>query len=184
MDIPLRGRRYPNLATLTATTGPRWTGSIHQLIRELPSTRLTTSYLDRPDLILTADAMSLLTKTCPPLLPEIDEDVIRDFSQADTITKVLAILQALYQFVSVVARLALELPISQLEVNKFGHVLCAFAILSIWRKKLKDVKVRTEIRDPWETQLCAYLWMCSELSCASRFSGLEIMALFPVLGKG
>lgn len=33
-----------------------------------------------PDLILTADALSLLMKTCPPLLPEIDIDIIRDFS--------------------------------------------------------------------------------------------------------
>ena len=85
---------------------------------------------------------------------------------------------------SVVARLALKLPISQLEINTFGHILSAFAILSIWWKKLKDVKVRTEIRDPWAKPVCAYLWMSSQFSSASCFNGPEIRDVFPILGEG
>ena len=137
-----------------------------------------------PDLILTADAMPLLTRTAPPLLPEIEVDVIKDHSKADVVAKALALLQALYQFLSVISRLVLRLPVSQLEINTFGHVLCAFAILSIWFRKPKDIKVRTQIRDEWANPLCAYLWMCSELSCTTGTLCLEHRKLFPLPRKG
>ena len=134
-----------------------------------------------PELIVTPDAMLFLTKTCPPLLPAISAEDIRDHSKADTIAKLLAALQALYQFLSVVGRLAMKLPVSQLEINTFGHILCAFAILLIWFDKPKDVKVRTPISTPWARPLCAYLWMCSDLSSVLENNGREIQHLFPIL---
>jgi hypothetical protein len=140
---------------------------------------------DSPDLILTADSMDMLTSTSPPLLPSIDAALIKDHSKADVVAKALAILQALYQLMSIISRLALKLPISQLEINTLGHVLCAFAMLILWLKKPKDIKVRTQIRDDWAKPLCAYLWMCSARSAPAYTedseNSAEIYQLFPIL---
>lgn len=100
---------------------------------------------DSPNLILTGEAVYLMTSTSPPLLPEIAEDAIKDRSKADKITKCLAALQAIYQFAQCATRWRGGLAVSQLELNTFGHILCALAIYFCWFRKLKDVKIRTRI---------------------------------------
>ena len=137
--------------------------------------------LGSPDLILTADAMTLLTRTAPPLLPALDVELIKDRSKADVIIKALALLLTLYQVLSGITRLGLGLPVSQLEINTRGHAFCTFAILVMWFRK-PNIKIRTKIRDEWANPLCAYLWMCSKLSCTTVAGsrGLEIRKLFPL----
>ena len=134
-----------------------------------------------PDLILTAYVMTLLTRTAPPLLPALDVELIKDRSKADVIIKALALLLTLYQVLSGITRLGLGLPVSQLEINTCGHAFCAFAILVMWFRKPR-IKIRTKIRDEWANPLCAYLWMCSKLSCTTVAGsrGLEIRKLFPL----
>ena len=134
-----------------------------------------------PDLLLTHEAIDLLTKTSPPLLPEIEVEAIKD-SRADFFAKALALLLILYQFLSVVARLVLGLPVTQLEINTLGHVLCAFGILIIWFRKPR-IKARTQIRDEWANPLCAYLWMSREFGWNTQSTFLEIEKLFPPFRK-
>jgi hypothetical protein len=126
-----------------------------------------------PRLTITPAALQFMAATKPPLLPEIDEEVILDCSKADRVTKLLALMQAFYMVVQSISRVVKRLPISQLEVNTIGHVLCAFAIFFFWFDKPKDVQIRTPIRAPWARPLCAYMWI-------SERGNDEILDLFPV----
>lgn len=126
-------------------------------------------------LILTPAALQFMAATKPPLLPEIDEEIILDCSKADRATKLLALIQALYMVVQSISRAAKRLPISQLEINTIGHVFCALAIFILWFDKPKDVQIRTPITAPWARSLCAYMHMSDD------GPGGELGKIFPIL---
>lgn len=77
-------------------------------------------------LTLSARGIALLAR-CGHL-PNIKEDDISDKSKADGLAKFLACLQVVWMLVQVVARVVLGLPVTLLEVNILGHVLCALII--------------------------------------------------------
>lgn len=79
-----------------------------------------------PNLTLTARGVALLAKC--DLLPDLHEAEIIDKSKADGLAKLVACGQAGWMLVQVIGRVALRLPITLLEVNTLGHVVCAFAI--------------------------------------------------------
>ena len=126
-----------------------------------------------PKLTITPAALRFMAATKPPLLPEIDEEVILDYSKADRVTKLLVLIQACYMAVQSISRVVKHLPISQLEINTIGHVICAFAIFFFWFDKPKDVRIRTPIRAAWARPLCAYMWICEP-------GNDEILKLFPI----
>ena len=124
----------------------KWTG-YHRWYMFMGGFILRTSETGEPDFIpgspdftLTSKSMALLTETIPPLLPEISTEEIKEYSKADSVSKVLALLQALYQTASGISRLLKGLPLSQLEINTFRHVICAALIFFFWFQKPKDVK--------------------------------------------
>lgn len=80
---------------------------------------------DSPDFILTTVSMYFLRRTVPPLLPKISTEQIKDYSKAYSVTKGLALLQALHQTIFAISRLIKGLPVSQFEINSFEHVVCA-----------------------------------------------------------
>ena len=135
---------------------------------------------DSPPLILTAEAIDLLVSTCPPLLPEIAEDAIQDRSKADTITKCLAALQAIYQLAQCATRWRAKLAVSQLELTTCGHILCALAIYFCWFRKPKDVEIRTKVDATWSDPVCAWLSICMSSRFWRTRCPPHITHLFPV----
>ena len=133
-----------------------------------------------PDLILTTESVDLLTRTVPPLLPQMNAQVIQEPSSAYILVRTLAILQAIYQILSVITRVILKQPVSPLEINTCAHVLFTFAILRIWADKPKNIEVRTQISEEWAKPLCAYLWMSHGLNCSATSRCPELCRLTPL----
>ncbi|KAF8856437.1 hypothetical protein BDZ45DRAFT_745482 [Acephala macrosclerotiorum] len=111
-------------------------------------------------------------------LPFISKKSILDRSKADGIAKTLVCLQAGYMIVQCATRVASKLPISLLEVNTLGHVLCALVMYSFWLNKPQDIHTPTHISDETIRPTCADMYMGSSMSRSSRgylreFYGLE-----------
>lgn len=68
-------------------------------------------------------------------LPDLHLEAIADRSKADSLGKILVCLQAGYMIFQVVGRLVARLPITLLEVNTLGHVLCALTMYAFWFHK-------------------------------------------------
>jgi hypothetical protein len=114
-------------------------------------------------LSLTAEALQLLG--CVGLCPEIPESQIRDKSKADDFAKGLACLQAAWIVIQVVGRLIAHLPVTLLEINTLGHVLCALVINVLWWNKPLDVRDPIVMRrEPRLDSFVALMWMYSLIS--------------------
>jgi hypothetical protein len=130
-----------------------------------------------PTLVLTSLGVVNLSREGRLVLPEINAKQIKNYSKADTLAKGLVIVQAGYLGIQCIARLADKLPISPLEINNVGHVLCALMMYYFWFSKLKGVRVTTPIREVWALPACAFLYMCSRLSCLPKTGGPEFKNL-------
>jgi len=119
---------------------------------ELPSRRLT----------LTPRGVGLLAEC--GLLPEISREEIGDKSKADDLAKALVCLQAGWMVIQVIGRIVYGLPVTLLEINTIGHVICTFVIYILWWHKPKLVKEPTSLRGDWTQAMCAYMWMSSRMS--------------------
>ena len=62
------------------------------------------------------------------LLPEIAKETIACRSKVDSVAKALVCFQAGWIVVQTIARKASGLPITLLEINTLGHVVCAMAM--------------------------------------------------------
>ncbi|CZT07733.1 uncharacterized protein RCO7_11224 [Rhynchosporium graminicola] len=113
-------------------------------------------------LTLSARGIAFLAK-CGHL-PNIDEDDIKDKSKADGLSKFLVCVQAGWMVVQVIGRLALRLPVTLLEVNILGHVLCALVIYVLWWHKPRLVYEPTKLEGNWVTPICAYMYLSSQVS--------------------
>lgn len=113
-------------------------------------------------LTLTPRGIALLANC--GLLPDISKKEIDDKSKADGIAKILVCLQAGWMVLQVVARTVYGLPITLLEVNTIGHVICAFSIYVLWWSKPRLVQEPTVLRGDWVEPLCAFMWMSSSIS--------------------
>ena len=92
-----------------------------------------------PDLILTPRGIEWLAEYAPALMPSLNEDDVRGRSKTDSLVKVIVCLQAIYISAQCAARKAQNLPITLLELNTFGHAMCALLMYAFWFRKLKDV---------------------------------------------
>jgi hypothetical protein len=97
-------------------------------------------------------------------LPNIDKDDIEDKSKADGLAKSLVCVQAGWMVVQVIGRIALGLPVTLLEVNTLGHVLCALVIYLLWWHKPRLVHEPTKLEGDWVNPICAYMYMSSQVS--------------------
>lgn len=82
-------------------------------------------------------------------LPRLSEGDILDRSKADPITKVLTCFQAAYMVVQVIGRRAADLPITMLEINTMGHVVCALTIYAFWFKKPLSIEIPIVMEEEW-----------------------------------
>ena len=90
-------------------------------------------------------------------LPDVPLQSIKDRSKADTFTKSIACLQAGYLVFQLIGRLASGLFITLLEINAFGHALCALIIFWFWLKKPYDIKSPITVTGSWAGPVAA-LW--------------------------
>lgn len=117
---------------------------------------------DCQNLTLTPRGVALLA-ACGRL-PDISLDDIEDKSKADGIAKALVCIQAIWMIVQVVERAASNLPVTLLEVNTIGHVLCALFIYGMWWNKPREVREPIKLQGDWVRPLMAYMFMSSRVS--------------------
>lgn len=127
---------------------------------------LQTSTSQPQRLTLTPRGIALLADC--GLLPDISKKEIDDKSKADGIAKILVCLQAGWMVLQVVARIVYGLPVTLLEVNTIGHVICAFSIYLLWWHKPRLVREPTVLRGEWVKPVCAFMWMSSRMSDPGR----------------
>jgi hypothetical protein len=153
-------------------TDPRW--SEEQQLREWTITQCyfavmggvrveTGECIDgRPRLNLTAEGVRLLSFM--GRLPDVPENQIADKSKADGLAKFLVVLQAGWMTLQTIARVHQGLPVTLLEINTMGHVVCAFALYGLWWSKPLDIKDPTLVRrEEWMDKFIATMWMCSPI---------------------
>ena len=113
-------------------------------------------------LTVTPRGMALLAQC--GLLPEISRADILDKNKADNVSKLLAILQALWMLAQILGRLIVHLPITLLEVNTLAHIVCALLIYALWWYKPKLINEPTKLRGDWVAPVAAYMYMSSQVS--------------------
>lgn len=108
-----------------------------------------------PRVTLTIDGILLLARLGH--LPDIPITSIQDRSKADNLAKALVCIQAGWLGIQCIARLADHLPVTFLEVNTVGHVVCATAIYGLWWYKPFDVYDPFLLTGTWVRPLCALM---------------------------
>lgn len=117
-----------------------------------------------PPLIITSRGIALLA-ACGHL-PDIRKEDIVDKSKSDSIAKSVVCLQAGWMIVQILGRLALGLPITLLEINTLGHILCALIIYLLWWHKPQTISEPTRLSGPWVKSLYAYMYVSSKIDDA------------------
>ncbi|KAI4220082.1 MAG: hypothetical protein LQ349_008175, partial [Xanthoria aureola] len=87
--------------------------------------------------------LELLLKTDKDRMPSMTEEEINSKSKANGLAKALVCAQALWFLATCVTRLAQRIPISLLELNTFGHAVCALFIYLLWWEKPFEVDIPT-----------------------------------------
>lgn len=146
----------------------------------------TGDYIDgNPQLSITAEGVRLLSFL--GRLPHIRESQIRDKSKADGLAKFLVVLQAGWMIVQTIARVHQDLPVTLLEINTCGHIICALALYLLWWSKPLDVKDAFLIqRQDWVDPFIALMWMCSPISgdTNDEISEMRCMSYTPPAQRG
>ncbi|KAL9113059.1 MAG: hypothetical protein Q9227_002671 [Pyrenula ochraceoflavens] len=98
-----------------------------------------TEYQD-DKLFLTYDGKALfLAQYSPELLPRISLEEIEDYSKANAMAKAIACLQTAWFCIQTIFRMSAGYPVSLLELNTFGHAICALIIYVLWWYKPFDL---------------------------------------------
>ena len=111
-------------------------------------------------------------------IPDVSKASIFDRSKADNVAKCLVCLQAGWAIVQCISRLASHLPLTLLEINTLGHVLCALLIYFFWLRKPLDVNGPTVLTGEWTHPICAWMLMGNHLGSSSEESGVELSGLY------
>jgi hypothetical protein len=140
---------------------------------------------NNPKLSLTPEGVRLLSFL--GRLPPIHENQILDKSKADGLAKTIVCFQAFWMIVQTIARLITHLPITLLEINTIGHVLCALVLYLLWWSK--PLEVRDPVLIPHEAWMDPYLslmWMCSPISSCKpdEVTEMRCMAYTPPTQRG
>ena len=86
------------------------------------------------------------------------EQSILDRSKSDLLAKSLVCLQAGYMIVQCVSRLANKLPLTFLEINTLGHVICAIVMYSFWFNKPQAIRQSLPLDAELARNLSPYAW--------------------------
>jgi hypothetical protein len=111
-----------------------------------------------PKLVVSADGMRTLALRAPHLLPPIDKDTIKRLGKSDPVAKAVVCFQALYMIIQCVSRKLQGLPITLLELNTFGHAICALLMYGFWFRKPQDAVHQTVIQGDMVNSWVAAFW--------------------------
>lgn len=98
-------------------------------------------------LSITAEGVRLLSFL--DKLPIIEQGEVRDKSKADGLAKLVVVLQAGWMIIQGIGRVAQNLPVTLLEINTVGHVICTFALYMLWWRKPLDIKFAQDRWRAW-----------------------------------
>jgi hypothetical protein len=159
---PITKRRYPwtNVHSFYAGSG----GFVFELEKSQGGYGNEPFVPGPQRLTITAHGVLLLAKC--GLLPDFHEREIKDKSKQDGMAKALALLQAAWMLIQTLGRVATHIPISLLEVNTIGHILCAFIVYLLWWNKPREIQEPTVLKGEWVDSMCAYMYMSSRVSGA------------------
>ena len=73
---------------------------------------------------------------------DVSDITIQDKSKADTLAKVLVVLQVSWLFLQCVARASRSMPLTILEVHTLVHAVCAMLMYAFWFEKPLDIRDR------------------------------------------
>ena len=110
-------------------------------------------------------------------IPDMSKADILDRSKADNLGKCLVCLQAGWAVVQCISRLVSHLPLTLLEVNTLGHVLCALLMYLFWLQKPLDVNEPTVLQGEWTRPMCAWLLISNSLSVGLKKRSMELSGL-------
>lgn len=172
---------------------PQWTGDwnlVHSFfcvmggfVVDMASTRPVATDV-RPERLTLTPRGVLRSAELGVELPQLTREAIKDRSKADSLAKLLASLQAGSLACQLIGRVVNGLPVTELEVNTLGHVMCALILFVFWLRKPLDVKDPVVIGSQDMLELCAY-WSMSLRSQktggweASKFKQLVARVLEP-----
>ncbi|KAK2460446.1 hypothetical protein APHAL10511_007611 [Amanita phalloides] len=132
---------------------------------------------DSPRLFLTAHGLAVLSEI--GRLPVITKEFILDKSKADGLAKAIVILQAGWLILQCIARIAVHLPISFLEINTVAHVVCALIMYFLWWEKPLNVKDPIVLSGEWTHPVAAAMWMFSYVSTEKERVGKTTVTKSP-----
>ncbi|KAF6836401.1 hypothetical protein CPLU01_03685 [Colletotrichum plurivorum] len=116
-------------------------------------------------------------------LPEIHESQIQDKSKADWMAKSLVCIQAGWMVAQVVGRLIESLPVSLLEINTCGHVVCAVLLYLLWWSKPLDVRDPTVLGEGHDDVL-SLMSACSSMSAVGGVTDIRCFVYSPAGSVG
>lgn len=130
---------------------------------------------NRSRVALTPAALLYLAKNKPKLIPDIPEEGIQDENKASSLAKMMLCLQASWFRVQCVCRLIEGLSGSLLELNTFGHSICALVIYIHWWHKPLDIQQPLIIPPDQDPPLFASMIMGTDLG--STIDGISAVHL-------
>jgi hypothetical protein len=116
-------------------------------------------------LTLSPGALLCLAEHEAQHLPDLSAASIQDKSKADGFAKTIVCLQAVWFFAQIIGRLAMQYPVSLLELNTLLHALCCLVVYAAWWHKPLDVAEPSLIHAP---AICTGLFKTSPLSDKSE----------------
>ena len=107
---------------------------------------------------LTAKGVGYFIKKGRLSLPS--KETIAERSKSDALAKTLVCLQAGYIIVQCISRLSSGLPLTFLEINTLGHVLCALIMNSFWFHKPQNLTLSIALESSFAKQLSIWHACC------------------------
>ncbi|KAL8841074.1 MAG: hypothetical protein Q9176_003415 [Flavoplaca citrina] len=108
---------------------------------------------------ITPIALSILVQTDKDRIPRLTEEEIKSKSKANGLAKALVCAQAVWFLTACITRLAQRIPISLLELNTFGHAICALFIYLLWWEKPFEVDIPTIVDSDVLLDMYALAWV-------------------------
>jgi hypothetical protein len=112
-------------------------------------------------LYLTASGVLASVKAGELSLPP--KEMIAERSKSDALAKTLVCLQAGYIIVQCISRLGSGLPLTFLEINTLGHVLCALIMYSFWFHKPQDLTLSVALESSFAKQIGTWYACCFDM---------------------
>ena len=124
----------------------------------------------RERIVLTMDGLIALAEHWPHLVPRLSQGDIEDKSKSDGLAKLITCWQATWFCVQCICRLAQGLSISLLELNVFGHAICALLIYVLWWSKPKDISEPAKIVGEESYPVAAFMCNISSIGSSWEFN--------------